>query len=881
MRHVTFNNSAGKCNIAIVIKEKALVKDDLLKHYVDPLITLGVDKNEIVAFSLDYKNNKAPAKLVKDYVPVLLRSLDSLGTQVIYCADATYFKSLTGLKQAEAHYGYVLPCAWAGFEHINIVLGTNYGSVFHNPANGPKLEHSLQTLYSYVGGFYKPPGEDIIESAQYPKTLTEIAAFLDSLHQYPEITSDFEAFSLKHYESGIATVGFAWDKHNGGAFLCDYKEYEQPLPIFNDKGDEIGTNYGKQRRNKAVRKLIRDFFEKYEGKVIWHNVAFDATIAVANLWMTHILDRPGLVKGMHHMLKNFDCTKLISYLATNTCAGNHLSLKEQGQMFAGNYAEEDIKDIRKMKPGQLLEYNLVDCLTTHFTREKNYPIMVADDQEHVYTGIFKESITTIIEMQLTGLPIDMPRVLEVQTILQDISDEASSDMAAEPELQRFIHESILERIALDNEQLKTKKRTYAEAAEKCRFNPGSPKQLQSLFYDFMGLPVIDKTATKQPACGAGTIKKLLNHVKNPAHKVILEAIMAHSKVEKILNTFIPAFLLAQDGGDGRHYLFGNFNLGGTVSGRLSSSGPNMQNLPASGWIGKLIKSCFSAPDGWLFGGADFASLEDYISALTTRDPNKLKVYLDGYDGHCLRAHSYFGSQMPDIVNTVESINSIKKLYPDLRALSKVPTFLLTYDGTYHGLMGTLGMSEMVARGIEDNYHRLYAHSDKWKREKIKQACVDGYITVAFGLRVRTPILSKTRLGTSSTPYEAQSESRTAGNALGQSYCLLNCRAANEFFCRVRASDYVNEVKIAAQIHDAIYLMWVDRMEVTQWVNQNLTECMAWQELEELKHDKVKLSAELDVFAPHWGNAITLKPADDIDTIYDKCIAGYDEYMEAA
>jgi DNA polymerase-1 len=304
----------------------------------------------------------------------------------------------------------------------------------------------------------------------------------------------------------------------------------------------------------------------------------------------------------------------------------------------------------------------------------------------------------------------------------------------------------------------------------------------------------------------------------------------------------------------------------------------MQNLPASGEIGKLVKSCFSAPEGWLFGGADFASLEDYVSALTTQDPNKLKVYLDGYDGHCLRAFSYFKEHMPDIVDTVESINSIAELYPQWRKLSKTPTFLLTYDGTYHGLMGSLGLEESVAKAIDNNYHTLYAHSDKWKRKKIEQASIDGYVTVAFGLRVRTPILARTILNTSSTPYEAKAEVRKAGNALGQSYGLLNCRAANEFFRRVRNSPFVNDIKIACQIHDAIYLMWRDVMEITEWVNRNLTECMAWQDLPELEHDKVKLHAELDVFAPHWANGIKLLPEDDMETIFDKCVDGYNSYM---
>ena len=71
----------------------------------------------------------------------------------------------------------------------------------------------------------------------------------------------------------------------------------------------------------------------------------------------------------------------------------------------------------------------------------------------------------------------------------------------------------------------------------------------------------------------------------------------------------------------------------------------------------MIKSCVQAPEGWLFVGLDFASLEDRISALTTKDKNKLKVYLQNYDGHALRACAYFGEDMPDIL---EKRNEVAK-----------------------------------------------------------------------------------------------------------------------------------------------------------------------------------------------------------------------------
>lgn len=889
MKHLTFKNEGGNCKVALLIKESALKKPEMVKHYVEPLISLGVPENEIVAFSVSHNGSKMPAKLVKEYVPILLRALDGLGTDTIYCADATYFKSLTGMKKAESNYGYVLPCKWKGFEHISVILGTGYGSIFHNPANEPKLVRSLGTLASWLDGSYRVPGEDIIKEAYYPETLSEIKEFLDYMLEKPEITADFEAFSLKHYESGIATAGFAWDDGNGGAFLCDYRTLEEPLPVYSEKDPNkvVGMQYGVYAKNKRVRELLRNFFEEYTGTVIWHNISFDATIGIYNLWMDGILDRKGMLRGLDHMTKNWHCTKLISYLATNSCAGNNLSLKEQGQEFAGNYAEEEINNVARIPPDKLLEYNLVDCLTTWFTFNKRYPEMVADDQLDTYSGegngIFKDSLITIIEQQLTGMPVYMPRVKEVEKLLYARSQKQLSIIIDSPVVAEAIHDRVLKKVEKDNLTLKTKVRTYEEAAahKDCKFNPGSSNQLAHLFHVIMGLPVIDLTKTKQPSCGADTIKKLIKHTANPEYLAILHALRAWAKDEKILSTFIPAFLRAVDGGDGMHYVFGNYNLGGTVSGRLSSSGPNMQNLPSKGELGKLIKSCFMAPDGWLFGGADFASLEDYISSLTTKDPNKLKVYTDGYDGHCLRAFSYFGKDMPDIIDTVESINSIKHKYPDFRDLSKVPTFLLTYGGTYHGLMGSLGLTKAMAQSIEANYHTLYAHSDNWVAEKVMRASKVGYITVAFGLRVRTPILAKTVLGISATPYEAQSEARTAGNALGQSYCLLNCRAANEFRRRVRESEFELDIKICSQIHDAIYLLWRDRMEVTQWVNDNLTECMTWQELPEIQHDTVKLHGELDVFYPHWGNGIELKPYDSQQTIMDKCHDGYEEYLAKA
>jgi len=188
----------------------------------------------------------------------------------------------------------------------------------------------------------------------------------------------------------------------------------------------------------------------------------------------------------------------------------------------------------------------------------------------------------------------------------------------------------------------------------------------------------------------------LTHSKEEAIEIIklLQSLIALGDVKILRNTFINAFQTKSiPKSDNRNYLHGNFNIGGTVSGRMSSNKPNLQNMPSTGTdYAKAFKDCFSAPDGWLMVGADFASLEDRIAALTTKDSQKLKLYTDGYDGHCLRAYAYFKEKMPDIrqldPNTETKCYSAKvgDTYICFTADDTINYLGLTYTGTeFHEL----------------------------------------------------------------------------------------------------------------------------------------------------------------------------------------------------
>ena len=272
-----------------------------------------------------------------------------------------------------------------------------------------------------------------------------------------------------------------------------------------------------------------------------------------------------------------------------------------------------------------------------------------------------------------------------------------------------------------------------------------------------------------------------------------------------------------------------------------------------------METCSSLISGGSLTNFPEDNVEDYVNTLLTKDKNKLRVYTDGFDGHSMRARAFFAKDLMHIdPNDVKAVNSIKTDYADFRDKAKSPHFLLQYGGSYRGLQINCGFTEEEAKEMEYNYHQLYKESDAWTQEKLVKASNDGYVTLAFGVRLRTPILQKTVLGSKFTPAQAAAESRSAGNAVsGQSYGLLNSRAGVEFHRRVLNSPYKLDIHPIAEIHDALYYVISDRIEVVEWVNKNLIDCMRWQELPELQHETIKLNSELDICYPTWANPITI------------------------
>lgn len=632
MQTTTIKNSTILCLISENQANKDLYNfyklDNDLSMVIYPL-HVGMKAAERNAVVLD---------LIEQYKPVCT-----------ICADTNMFKTLTKKPKVKGLEGYP----------VNSAIGPvfwipNYVSTYYNPTTNDTIVFIMGNVNKYAHGVKVTIGEGVIQQKIYCKDVASTKLFLDSLLQYDRLAVDIETAgnnALKHYDNYIISIAFAWDKHSGGAVYVN--------------GDT------------AILGLLREFFDKYTGTCMYHNCSFDIQNLIYHLYMHSIQDIPNMLLGLHTMCKNFDDTLLIAYLATNTCAGNNLGLKELSQKYTGNYAQDEIADCTKIPVDDLLRYNLTDVCATWYVYDTYYPIMVRDGQEELYKTMFLPTQKVLLETQLVGLRINSKKLDELDKILASKYNELMNKLNDFPIIKKFtksLQDSALATyIANRKTPLPPDKcnvdyiRSLRLYAGKLDFNPKSPEQMCKLLYsnEYLGLEIVDTTKKGTPSTSKETLEKLVNKCTEDWQKELLGIFVDLSGIQIIISNFMQTFKESPTVSDGVKGIYGSFKLGGTKTGRLSSKQPNLQNFPSTGspWA-KAVKGIFTAPKDFIFVGADQRSLEDRISALTTKDTNKCKVYTEGYDGHCLRAYSYFSSKMPDIVLAEETDTCYKIVKDD-------------------------------------------------------------------------------------------------------------------------------------------------------------------------------------------------------------------------
>lgn len=244
-------------------------------------------------------------------------------------------------------------------------------------------------------------------------------------------------------------------------------------------------------------------------------------------------------------------------------------------------------------------------------------------------------------------------------------------------------------------------------------NLASPKQLAEVLFNELALPVIEKTKGGVPSTGESVLQALSNQ-----HPIIPQ-ILQHRTLSKILSTYAEA-LPKQVMEDGR--IHGCFNQAVTVTGRLSSMNPNLQNIPIRTEQGRQIRKAFIPQEGKVLLAADYSQIELRIMAHISQDQGLLKAFANGEDVHAATAAK------------VEGV-SLDKVTSDMRRRAKAVNFGLIYGMSAFGLAKQLGVSRSEASGLIEKYFKEYPGVLTYMENTRKKAEERGYVETLLGRRI--------------------------------------------------------------------------------------------------------------------------------------------------
>ncbi len=264
--------------------------------------------------------------------------------------------------------------------------------------------------------------------------------------------------------------------------------------------------------------------------------------------------------------------------------------------------------------------------------------------------------------------------------------------------------------------------TQAHEAAGQPFNLGSPKQIQEILYDKLGLPVLKKTPKGQPSTAESVLQDLA--VDFPLPRLILE----HRSLSKLRSTYTDKLPKQINPVTGRVHT--SYHQAVAATGRLSSSDPNLQNIPVRSEEGRRIRQAFIAEEGFTVMAADYSQIELRIMAHLSQDTGLLQAFKEGLDVHKATAAEVFG--VP--VDQVEAHQ---------RRSAKAINFGLIYGMSAFGLAKQLDIDRGAAQGYINLYFERYPGVKQYMDETRELAREQGYIETLFGRRLYLPdILAK-------------------------------------------------------------------------------------------------------------------------------------------
>ena len=509
----------------------------------------------------------------------------------------------------------------------------------------------------------KPTQETKVDRSLYTilSTETELDKWIEKLNAAPYYAFDSETTSLDYMQAKIVGLCFA-TAPNEACYI----------PLAHDYIDAP-----EQLNLDATLEKLRPLLEDSQPKKVGQNLKYDA----------HVLRNHGIqLNGIAHD------TMLESYVLNST------STKHNMDDLAKKYLNHDcihFEDIAGKGAKQLTfnqievekaaEYAAEDAdITLRLHEALNSQLKESESLLTLYTDIELPVSQVLTNMEHEGALVDADKLYqqssEIEQRLQQLEQQAH-ELAGET------------------------------------FNLASPKQLQHIFFEKLELPIIKKTPKGQPSTAEEVLVELSRDYDLP--KVILE----HRGLAKLKNTYTDKLPLMIQKTTGRVHT--SYHQAVTATGRLSSSDPNLQNIPVRNEEGRKIRQAFEAPEGYVMVAADYSQIELRIMAHLSGDKGLVDAFTHGKDIHKATAAEIMAVDEADVTT-------------EMRRHAKAVNFGLIYGMSAFGLARQIDTGRKEAQAYIDTYFARYPGVKEYMDSTREVAAKQGYVETLFGRRLHLP-----------------------------------------------------------------------------------------------------------------------------------------------
>ena len=343
------------------------------------------------------------------------------------------------------------------------------------------------------------------------------------------------------------------------------------------------------------------------------------------------------------------------------------------------------KSMRSLLPSQIYEYAAEDADITLRLKNKLEPELKKAECEDLFYNIEMPLMPVLAEMEMNGVCLDTASLAETSKQFTNRMNEIEA-------------------------------RIYELAGE--RFNIASPKQVGEILFD--KLKIVEK-AKKTKTGQYVTSEEVLQQLRNK-HEIVAD-ILEHRGLKKLIGTYIDALPKLINPKTG--HIHTSFNQTITATGRLSSSDPNLQNIPIRGEDGKEIRKAFIPEPGCLFFSADYSQIELRVMAHLSQDAEMIKVFSEGKDLHAATAANIYKKPIEEVTR-------------DERTKSKRANFGIIYGITVFGLAERLDIPRDEAKMLIDGYFETFPQVHDYMEKSKEVAREKGYVTTLFGRRRYLP-----------------------------------------------------------------------------------------------------------------------------------------------